>query len=744
MVKELRRPSLQDQCTLSLRERIDQERIRLLHKQSWISVTASVVNAFFLAYLLRNHISAATLAGWLAAVILVSSARTLLIYYFPRQSPSFEGTQRWARWNIASLGLSGILWGASAWLLFPTESVTHQVFLIVVLCGMVAGAAMAFATMLRAFLAFSIPALLPLFLRLVTIPGEVHFFMSLTTLFFWGLNFMIAGNYRQTRLKLLHLKDNLADRVAQRTAELEMTNTRLEAENRHRLRMEEQLRQERDRLETITGNIGAGLAVISQDYKIMWANRVLKTIFGEVEGRSCFETIYKGMDPESCNARQVLAHGHEKSTQERAGHDAQGNPIWSQSIATPIRDGGGRVTAALELVLPITDLKKAQEEKQLAAIQREETRKLEAVATLAGGTAHQFNNALAVIMGNAELLQCDCSQMENVQRLVKPIMQSATHMSHLTGQLLAYAKGGKYKAKPTAMHAFIVDTLALIEHTVPPHITIVTQLDCRRPYVKMDVTQMQMVLSAIVANAVEAMDHGGRIQIGCRSHPIDASQSAGHGGVDAGDYIAVTINDEGTGMDAQTLQRIFEPFFSTKFQGRGLGMAAVYGIVRNHGGHVAIASQPGLGTQVSIYLPETAAPQEAVASKPEPASMANGTVLLVEDEPLVLEVNHNILKRLGYQVITAQTGREALDRLGDTRIAIDAVLLDIKLPDMDGATLYPFSRKQRPHTKVIVCSGYALDGPTQALMDAGADGFIQKPFSIEDLAEKLTAVLPPH
>jgi PAS domain S-box-containing protein len=744
MVKDLRHTDPQDQRTLSRRERIDHERIRLLHKQSWIGVAATVVNAFFLAYLLRNHIAPPTLAGWLAAIILASSARTLLVYYFPRQSLSFEGSRRWARWNIASIGLSGILWGAGAWLLFPTESVIHQVFLIVVLCGMVAGAAMAFAAMLRAFLAFSIPALLPLFLRLVTIPGEVHFFMSLMTVFFWGLSFLIAGNYRQTRLKLLQLKDNLADRVAQRTAELEMANTRLKAENSDRLRMEDQLRQERDRLETITGNIGAGLAVISQDYKIMWANRVLKTIFGEVEGRSCFETIYKGVDPESCNALQVLAHGCEKSTQERAGHDAQGNPIWSQSIATPIRDGGGKVTAALELVLPITELKKAQEEKHLAAIQLEEARKLEAVATLAGGTAHQFNNALAVIMGNAELLQYDCSQMDNVQKLVKPIIQSAAQMSQMTGQLLAYAKGGKYKAKPTPMHAFIVDTLALLEHTVPPHVTIVTQLDCHRPCVKMDVTQMQMVLSAIVANAVEAMDHGGRIQIGCRSHPIDASQSSRHGGVEAGNYVAVSINDEGTGMDARTLQRIFEPFFSTKFQGRGLGMAAVYGIVRNHAGHVAIASQPGFGTQVTIYLPETEAPQESVVSKPERPPMANGTVLLVEDEPLVMEVNHNILKRLGYQVITAQTGREALDRLGDTRIAIDAVLLDIKLPDMDGATLYPASRKQRPLTKVIVCSGYALDGPTQALMDAGADGFIQKPFSIEDLAEKLAAVLPPH
>ncbi|MBI5897152.1 MAG: response regulator, partial [Desulfobacterales bacterium] len=314
----------------------------------------------------------------------------------------------------------------------------------------------------------------------------------------------------------------------------------------------------------------------------------------------------------------------------------------------------------------------------------------------------------------------------------------------MTGQLLAYAKGGKYKAKPTHVHAFIVETLALLEHTIPANVSVASALACGQPFVKMDVTQMQMVLSAVMANAVEAMTQGGRILIACRPYTINASQSAFYGGVVPGAYVAISISDEGTGMDAQTQQRIFEPFFSTKFQGRGLGMAAVYGIVRNHGGHAAISSQPGQGTQVTLYLPETQAPHAATAPKLEAPPKVNGTVLLVEDEPLVLEVNQKILKRLGYRVVTACTGRQALDHLGDIQIPIDAILLDIKLPDMDGAALYPASRERRPGAKVIVCSGYALDGPTQALMDAGADGFIQKPFSLDDLAQKLTAVLPPH
>jgi PAS domain S-box-containing protein len=745
MVKELRRTGQWEQSAPSRVDRLAQERILLLHKQSWIGIVASVVNAFFLVYLLRDQIPRTLPAAWLSSGVLLASIRALLVYYFPLRRLSFDGARRWARWNIASLALSGILWGAGAWLLFPIQSALHQAFLVVVICGLVAGAAMAFAAMLRAFFAFSIPTTVALCLRLLTLPeaGEVHSCMSLTILLFWGLSFLIARNYRQTRMKLLQMQSNLADRVAQRTAELEKTNARLKAENRHRIRMEEQLRQERDRLETITGNIGAGLAVISTDYKIMWANRVLKSIFGEVEGQSCFETIYKDIPPESCNAHQVLSAGHEKAIQEHAGHDAHGHAIWSQAITTPIRDGAGRVMAALELVLPITDLKKAQEEKQLAAIQLEEARKFEAIATLAGGMAHQFNNALAVIMGNAELLQFEGNRTENIPRFVLPILQAATQMSKMTGQLLAYAKGGKYKAKPTHVHTFISETLALLEHILPPNVSVASALMCSKQFVKMDVTQMQMVLSAIMSNAVEAMAQGGRILVTCQPETIGASQSPFFGGVAPGPYVAICICDEGVGMDAQTLQRIFEPFFTTKFQGRGMGMAAVYGIVRNHGGHVAISSQPGQGTQATLYLPETEAPQAAAAPKAGASSRANGTVLLVEDDPLVLEVNQKILKRLGYRVVTACTGREALDHLGDHRTAIDAILLDIKLPDMDGAALYPASRQQRPGAKVIICSGYALDGPTQALMQAGADGFIQKPFALDDLAQKLHAVLPP-
>ena len=172
-------------------------------------------------------------------------------------------------------------------------------------------------------------------------------------------------------------------------------------------------------------------------------------------------------------------------------------------------------------------------------------------------------------------------------------------------------------------------------------------------------------------------------------------------------------------------------------------MAAVYGIVRKHGGHIAVVSQPGKGTQVNLYLP-AAEPAAAATRSQTPEEGHGGTALLIEDEQMVGEMSQTILERLGYKVVSAQNGREAVARLQEAHPPYDFVLLDIKLPDMDGSALYPIVRKHRPAAKVIICSGYALDGRAQVLIDAGADGYIQKPFSIQKMAEKINEVMAPH
>jgi PAS domain S-box-containing protein len=509
-----------------------------------------------------------------------------------------------------------------------------------------------------------------------------------------------------------------------------------------RKQAEEALRVERDTLDRITRNVGAGLAVISRDYRVVWANEILRKMYGDIEGKSCQEAFNKADDAcNGCGVREVFDNGKEESLHEQTGRDLQGNVVYSQIIATPIRDATGNVTAALELVIPITERKRAEEERRRLEGQLEQARKMEAIATLAGGIAHQFNNLLSAVSGNIELMKLDDHDRQKYDRYFTPIENSIQRMAKLTGQLLAYARGGKYRVSRMSMIEFVRETLPLVEHTIKPSITLETDLPEKVSRVTMDVTQMQTVLSGILSNASEAIEKAGHVMISCRDEHITAEQSKMTPGLVPGDYVVLSVMDDGKGMDEKTRQRIFEPFFSTKFQGRGLGMASVYGIIKNHEGWITVDSKPLRGTTVKIFLP--AVKSETLAIKPVRAlNMENsGTILVIEDEEMVLDVTCTMLQNLGYRVLAARSGEEAL-RIADSHDGqIDLALLDIILPDMGGKDIYPRLLASRPNLRVIVCSGYTLNGPAQEILKQGAQGFIQKPYTMAALSEKLSAIL---
>ncbi len=257
---------------------------------------------------------------------------------------------------------------------------------------------------------------------------------------------------------------------------------------------------------------------------------------------------------------------------------------------------------------------------------------------------------------------------------------------------------------------------------------------------------MQMVLSAILANSNEAIEDAGLIRIAAENKDIDEDFTKEHPDLKPGSYVCLTIEDDGKGMDEETKNGIFEPFFTTKFQGRGMGMAAVYGIIKSHDGAITVDSEPGKGTAVRVYLPaiseESREQRRKAVEQPEvEIAMGEGTILVIEDEELLVDLFRQILERLGYRVLLAETGKEAVEFAKTFDGQIDLALLDIKLPDMDGGRVYPLIMEARPDLKVIVCSGYSIHGPAQDILDAGAEGFIQKPFLIRPFAEKLKEVL---
>jgi PAS domain S-box-containing protein len=407
--------------------------------------------------------------------------------------------------------------------------------------------------------------------------------------------------------------------------------------------------------------------------------------------------------------------------------------------ARPIEIKGEK--CIISITRDISERKRAEEKERILEAHLQQSRKMEAVGVLAGGIAHEFNNALAVVAGNLELLQMGLPDHENVLKFGQAAKTSVYRMSNLTSQLLSYARGGKYRPENVSLSDVVKDTLAIMKYDVDPEISIETVLPNNISHVNADLTQLQTVLSVIVTNATEAIEGQGHLRVTTGDTVFGEEDAGAFLALKAGKYTYLTIEDDGRGMDEETRNRIFEPFFTTKFQGRGLGMAAVYGIVKNHDGYIYIDSEPGKGTAIRIFLPSVeVVEKEAKIAEPE-LGPGSGTILVVEDEEMLLDVIQSMLEKRGYRVLCARTGKEAISIADTFDDDIDLALLDIKLPDMEGGKVYPVIKAYRPKMRVIVCSGYALDGPAQEILDAGAHGFIKKPFVFKEIISKIQSAL---
>jgi two-component system, cell cycle sensor histidine kinase and response regulator CckA len=405
-------------------------------------------------------------------------------------------------------------------------------------------------------------------------------------------------------------------------------------------------------------------------------------------------------------------------------------------VLKPFRDRELRIAIEMALYAADMNARRIQAEEALR-----ETHKMNAIAILAGGVAHEFNNALMGVTGSIDLLRMDVGHEEKVGKHFDTIKGSCRRMVSLTNQLLAYAQGGKYQPKATFMSDFVGETLPIMGHSLNQNVSVETDLSKDISAVEVDTAQLQMVLSALLINSNEAIGGEGRIRIILKNEDLGEDLVEQHPGFRPGPYVCLQVEDNGKGMDKETRAKIFDPFFTTKFQGRGMGMAAVYGIVQNHHGLLGVESEPGKGTVVRVWLPAIdVAPPESEPAGTETV-IGTGTILIIEDEEVVIDVTKAMLERLGYRVMVAKTGRDAVHITETFDGRIDLALLDIKLPDMDGGKVYPLIMEARPDLKVIVCSGYSIDGPAREIIDAGAQGFLQKPVLVSTLSEKVKTVL---
>jgi len=389
----------------------------------------------------------------------------------------------------------------------------------------------------------------------------------------------------------------------------------------------------------------------------------------------------------------------------------------------------------------ISDRKRAEEEKQTLEARLRQAQRMEAVGTLAGGVAHDFNNLLMGIEGISSLLLQDMDADDPSYEKLEQVEEYARRGEALTRQLLGFARGGKYEVKPTDLNALTEKSLQLFGRT-HKEITLHTDYQAQIWPAAVDRSQIDQVLLNLFVNAWQAMPVGGDLHVKTENAVLSAADMR-LTRLPPGRYVRITVRDTGIGMDEETRKRIFDPFFTTRHpeRGTGLGLASAYGIISNHHGLIQVESSPGKGSCFTLYLPVSALP---AAAENKPAAVpvkGREKVLLVEDEKIVLNVSRKLLEKLGYGVITAQSGDEAVRIYEERGPEIDLVLLDMIMPGKGGSATFDALKALDPEVRVLLSSGYSRDGQAEEILSRGCEGFIQKPFNLGILSQKLRQVL---
>ena len=390
--------------------------------------------------------------------------------------------------------------------------------------------------------------------------------------------------------------------------------------------------------------------------------------------------------------------------------------------------------ASLNFLRDITLQRRLEQQLQLS-------QKMEAVGTLAGGIAHDFNNLLMAIQGRTSLMMLETDRFHPAFEHMQEVENCIQKAAKLTKQLLGFARGGKYETKSTNLSDLVENSVQMFGRT-KKEITIYKKYAEKTWPAVVDRNQIDQVLLNIFVNAWQAMSEGGDLYIQTKNEILDDNFVRAYG-VAPGKYIKISITDTGIGMDEKTMKRVFDPFFTTKEKerGTGLGLASAYGIIKNHDGIITVESAKDKGTTFNVYLPASEKPVMEEQGEEQKISVGSETVLLVDDEEIIIDVSVQMLKKMGYVVLTAHSGREAIEIFKQKNEEVAIVILDLIMPSMGGGEVYARLKDIDSNVKVLLSSGYSINGQAAEIINRGCDGFIQKPFKLNELSHKLREII---
>jgi PAS domain S-box-containing protein len=464
--------------------------------------------------------------------------------------------------------------------------------------------------------------------------------------------------------------------------------------------------------------------------------RDLKVPSDEIQGRTDHDFFPRELaEKYRSDDRRIMESGRTEELEER--YLQEGQERWVYTIKTPVKNEAGEVVGILGIFWDTTERKNL--EAQLI-----QSQKMEAVGLLAGGIAHEFNNILGGILGYASLMRLKMEPDHPFWGYVETIEKSSQRAALLTSQLLGFARKGKYDLRLLNLNLLAEDTLAIVRQTFDRAVTVEARLAEGLPKVEGDTMQLQQVLMNLCINARDAMPKGGSLVLTTRTEQVAEGDERIPLESKPGLYVLLSVADTGCGMDEETLAKIFEPFFTTKEKGKGtgLGLAMVYGVVKNHGGFVTVRSEVGLGSAFTLHLPAAEKPSERrpealAAPEKSRGAVSDQTILVVDDEESIRSLARDILEGEGYRVLLAENGARALEVYREHQGEIGLVVLDLIMPKLGGGEVFLKLKEMDPGVHVLVSSGYSQEGKAQEILSGGALGFVQKPFHVRDLISQV-------
>ena len=573
-----------------------------------------------------------------------------------------------------------------------------------------------------------------------------------------GFNDMLT-QIQKRDAELERHRHHLAEQVAARTVELVKTNEDLKEAIQAMQRAQEETAMAQTLFTAAIQQTPAGVMIVgARGNRIRLINEAALEIMGADKEEADDLFYLSGLSkwrfyrqdgtllpPEELALPQVIKQGKTFRNEEIKIVRADGTARWVLTNASPIRDPEGKIIAGVMVFPDITERKQVWEEKARLEAHLQQAQKMEAIGTLAGGVAHDFNNLLQAILGYTQILLLDKKPGDRGYESLLEIDKAAERGAELSRQLLTFSRKVESRLRPLDLNHQVKEVAKLLRRTIPRMIAVELSLTEEVWTINADPVQLEQVMLNLALNTRDAMPEGGKLSFTTANVVLDEDYCRPRG-ITPGPYVCLTVMDTGTGMDEQARAHLFEPFFTTKGpgQGTGLGLAMVYGIVQNHGGHITCESELGQGTVFRLYFPALGGEislTEAQETRTEPLRGGQETILLVDDEENLRQLGQRMLQRFGYKLLTAASGEEALEVYQKERGRIDLVILDLVMPGMGGWGCLRELKKLDPNLKVILASGLAQELKAQ---EAGADGVLAKPYRLRQMLQAVRQALEVH